>query len=190
MNRKRIYIWLMIWCMGAGCVLMPGRSYAVSETYAATVEYQVKAAFIHNFAKFVNWPEDTFENDSSPIRVGIVGRGKIDEALIALDGKKINNRHFSVSRVRHLKFASGYHMIFINPARKSTTRAILNRLKGLGILTIGDQKGFAEQGGAINFYLQEGKVRFEINIDAARREHLKVSSKLLRLARIVSSENP
>jgi hypothetical protein len=77
----------------------------------------------------------------------------------------------------------------VNPSEKGRVRSILRALKGTGILTIGDFEGFAEQGGAFNFYLEEGKVRFEINDCAARRENLKISSKLLRLARIVCSNN-
>lgn len=94
----------------------------------------------------------------------------------------------SVSRVKSLNKVSPYHVIFMNPSENGRMRSILRALKGTGILTIGDTPGFAVQCGVINFYLKSGKVRFEINIEASRRENLQISSKLLRLARIVNSQ--
>jgi len=75
----------------------------------------------------------------------------------------------------------------VNPSEKGRMPSILRTLKGTGILTIGDTAGFAGQCGIVNFYQQSGKVRFEVNIEASRRENLQISSKLLRLARIVNS---
>ncbi len=162
---------------------------AVESVYAAPVEYEVKAAFVHNFAKFIEWPEHAFDRADSPLRIGILGEGPIDEPLMNLNGKEVQNRSLEVTRAGNTKNLRQYHIIFVNPSEKGRTRSLLRKLKGTGILTIGDLDGFAEQGGAFNFYLEEGKVRFEINDCAARRENLKVSSKLLRLARIVCPNN-
>lgn len=162
---------------------------AVESVYAASVEYEVKAAFVHNFAKFIEWPEHAFDRADSPLRIGILGEGPINEPLMGMTGKGVQNRSLEVTRVRNTKNLRQYHIVFVNPSEKGRVRSILRALKGTGILTIGDFEGFAEQGGAFNFYLEEGKVRFEINDCAARRENLKISSKLLRLARIVCSNN-
>jgi len=86
-----------------------------------------------------------------------------------------------------LNNAKDYHIIFFNPSEKEQIGSILASLKNTGILTIGDMPGFDEQCGVINFYLKGGKVRFEVNVAASRREGLRISSKLLRLARIVDS---
>jgi hypothetical protein len=150
------------------------------------VEHEVKAAFIHNFTKFIDWSPDSFESETSPIRIGIMGKGPIDNPLMKLNGKKVQKRYVEVSRVNNLNNANEYHIIFINRSEKRRVRSILRTLKGTGILTVGDTPGFAEQCGVINFYLKNGKVRFEINVEASRRENLKISSKLLRLARIVN----
>ena len=117
-----------------------------------------------------------------------MGKGPIDNPLMKLNGKKVQQRYLEVSRVNNLNNANEYHIIFINRSKKGRVRSILRTLKGTGILTVGDTPGFAEQCGVINFYLKNGKVRFEINVEASRRENLKISSKLLRLARIVNSQ--
>ncbi len=168
---------------------MPMAGQALAEAPAASVEYEVKAAFIHNFAKFIEWPRNAFESENSPIRIGILGSGPINKSLMKLNGKEVHKRPLEVSMVENINEVSGYHIIFINPSQEKWSEAILGTLQGSGILTIGDMTGFARQGGVINFYLESGKVRFEINDCSIHRENLKISSKLLRLARIVCSKN-
>jgi hypothetical protein len=170
------------------CAPMAGQALAVESAYAATVEYEVKAAFIHNFTQFIDWPPGAFEGEKSPFRIGILGSGLIDKPLMDLNGKKVNQRSLEISRVQNLEKISQYHVIFVNPSENKRTQSILKTLKGTGILTIGDTPGFAEQCGVVNFYLKSGKVRFEVNIEASQRENLKISSRLLRLARIVDSQ--
>jgi len=185
--------WLKNWMIALGmlwswCAPMTGQALAVESAYGAPVEYEVKAAFVHNFTKFIEWPPEAFENENSPIRLGILGEGPINGPLLAIYGKEVQNRKLEISRVRIGGDLRKYHIIFVNPSEKTRARSILHTLKGSGILTIGDMPGFAEQCGIINFYLESGKVRFEINIGASQREKLQVSSRLLRLARIVSSQ--
>jgi len=170
------------------CAPLAGQTLAEESLYAAAMEHEVKAAFIHNFTKFIDWSRDSFESETSPIRVGILGKGPIDQPLMNLSGKKVQKRYLEVSRVHDLKNVSNYHIIFINRSEKGHMKSILHTLKNSGILTIGDTPGFAEQCVIINFYLQDGKVRFEINVGASHRENLQISSKLLRLARIVISQ--
>lgn len=166
---------------------MAGQALAV-EAYATAVEQEVKAAFIHNFTQFIDWPSTVFEAEDSPLRIGILGTGLIDNPLMNLNGKQVQKRSLEVSKVRSLNKVSQYHVIFVNPSENGRVRSILRTLKGTGILTIGDTSGFARQCGIINFYLKSGKVRFEINVEASRRENLQISSKLLRLARIINSK--
>jgi hypothetical protein len=169
-------------------VSIAGQAFAVESVYAAAVEYEVKAAFIHNFTQFIDWPPEAFETEDSPLQIGILGTGPIDKPLMDLNGKKNQKRFLEVSRVQNLNNVSQYHVIFVNLSENGRVRSILHTLKGAGILTIGDTPDFAKECGIINFYLKSGKVRFEINLEASHRENLRISSKLLRLARIVSSQ--
>jgi hypothetical protein len=182
--RHLLVIGLLLWGWGAP---MAGQALAEDPLYAATVEHEVKAAFIHNFTKFIDWSSNSFETGDSPIRIGILGKGPIDTPLMKLNGRKVQKRYLEVSRVNNLRDANKHHIIFINRSEKGRVRSILRTLKGTGVLTVGDTPGFAEKCGVVNFYLKSGKVRFEINIEASKRENLKISSKLLRLARIVNS---
>ncbi len=178
---------LLLWSWGAP---MPHQALAVTEAHVVpSVEYEVKAAFVHNFAKFIEWPNEVFESKTSPFRIGILGSGLINDSLMRLNGKEVQKRPLEISMVEDINEVSRYHVIFVNPSQKKWSEAILGTLQNTGILTIGDMTGFAEQGGVINFYLDSGKVRFEINDCSARRENLKISSRLLRLARIVCTQN-
>ncbi len=177
---------VMLW---GWCAPMAGQALWVESAHAVPVEYEVKAAFIHNFAKFIEWPANAFDRADSPLRIGILGEGPINKPLMGMSGKEVQNRSLEVTRVRKINDLRQYHIVLVNPSEKRRARSILRALKGSGVLTIGDYEGFAEQGGVLNFYLEEGKVRFAINDCAARRENLKISSKLLRLARIVCSNN-
>ena len=156
--------------------------------YSSEVEYEVKAAFIHNFTQFIDWPSETFEAEDSPFRIGILGTGPIDNPLLNLSGKTVQNRVLEISKIPDLNEIGQYHVVFVNPSEIDHMRSILLLLKNTGILTIGDMPGFAEECGIINFYLKGGKVRFEVNIEASHREKLRISSKLLRLTRIVNSK--
>lgn len=176
---------LLLWVF---CAPMAAPALAVQSAYAGQVEYEVKAAFIHNFAKFIEWPTEVFQDSAAPIQMGYLGDGPINEALMKLNGKEVQQRTLKVSRIENINHVNSFHIIFVNPSQKKWSRSILASLRGTGILTIGDIPGFAANCGVVNFYLEKSRVRFEINVSAAERESLKVSSKLLRLARIVKSE--
>ncbi|MDH3257746.1 MAG: YfiR family protein [Nitrospinota bacterium] len=183
--RHLMVVGLLLW---GWCAPMASQALAVESAYAASVEHEVKAAFIHNFTKFIDWSQDSFKTDTSPIRIGILGQGPINEPLIKMNGIRVQKRSLEISSIDNLNNAREFHIIFINRSEKKQIRSILRDLKGTGILTIGDMPDFAEQCGIINFFLQSGKVRFEINIEASRQENLQISSKLLRLARIVNTQ--
>ena len=185
LSRHLMVVGLLLW---GWCAPLAGQALADAAYADVAVEYQVKSAFIHNFTKFIDWPPGAFEGEKSPFRIGILGSGLIDKSLMDLNGKKVNQRSLEISRVQNLEKISQYHVIFVNPSENKRTQSILQTLKGTGILTIGDTPGFAEQCGVVNFYLKSGKVRFEVNIEASQRENLKISSRLLRLARIVDSQ--
>ncbi len=153
-------------------------------------EYLVKAGFIYNFAKLVEWPAPAFANPGQPIVIGVLGNESFAATLErAVDGKKIELRSFLVKRLKSPKESKecACHMLFIASAESSRTDEIIQSLKGASVLTIAETPGFTRQGGIINFVLEDSKVRFEVNVDAAKQAGLNISSRLLSLAKIVQT---
>ena len=149
-------------------------------------EYQVKAAFIYNFAKFVEWPSVAADPDSK-IVIGILGEdpfGREMEGVI--DGKTANGKRLAIKRFSDLRAVSHCHILFISSSERKNLRQILASA-GPGILTVGETENFARLGGIINFTILDGKLRLEINRASAGRAGLKISAKLLSLARIIGN---
>jgi hypothetical protein len=154
----------------------------------ASNEYEVKAAFLYKFASFVEWPP---EASNMPLCIAVVGQDPFGPALDAVvKGKSINGRAFLIKRFKSGQDAAACHIVFISSSEKSRLRSILDRLQGVSILTVSDIPGFCQGGGIIDFELLEQKIRFEINPEAAERAGLRVSSKLLSVARIVRDVRP
>jgi len=152
----------------------------------SSVEYQVKAAFLLNFAKFIEWPPNTFQNERSPMTVCVFGYDPFGDALDEIiRGKNIDNHELLARRINELPDLKGCQLVFVSEREEKRLPEILNNLKGVGALVVGEGGNFAERGGGIQFYLENNRMRFAINVDAVQRAHLTVSSKLLALARIV-----
>ena len=165
---------ILVWLLMAG----PGRAQDAQPT-----EYQLKAALIFNFAKFVEWPPAAFADAASPIVIGILGDNPFDEALArTVRGKAINNRPLVVQEFRSASEATNCHVLFICNSEKKRLPEILKSLQGTRALTVGETDRFTESGGMINFFEEGKKIRFQINLDAARSAGLKVSSRLLGIA--------
>ena len=165
----------------------------VLNTHAQTEapsEYEVKAVFLYNFARFVEWPPGALVNGHAPLVLGILGKDPFGNALGRLvKDKMINGHELVVRRFKPGQNARGCQVLFISSSEENHLRSILEDLRGSSVLTVGESDGFPQLGGIINFNLENNKVRFEINVDAAARAHLKISSKLLSLAKIVRDEN-
>jgi hypothetical protein len=158
---------------------------------APSVEYQVKAAFLLNFARFVQWPSDAFESDSAPITFCVFRQDPFGSALADItQGKSINNRALLVRHVQNFADLKSCRLVFVSDSADKDLSAILDTLKNSSALVVGESEGFAERGGGIQFYLEAEKVRFSVNVDATKRARLNVSSKLLALARIAHDANP
>ncbi|MFZ0414563.1 MAG: YfiR family protein [Candidatus Acidiferrales bacterium] len=151
-----------------------------------TAEYKVKAAFLYNFAKFIEWPPQTFPGGNSPIILCVYGsdpfRGELEATVL---GKKIDGRGFETRHMNRIEELRVCHMVFVSEAEAKRAPEILAALKDAPLLVVGESQGFAAEGGEIQFVLEDGKVHFLVNTDAVGRAHLKVSSKLLSLAQIV-----
>ncbi len=151
-------------------------------------EYQLKAAFLSNFAKFVEWPSASFSGPRDPIVICILGVDPFGDALRqAVNGKMIEDRKPVVHQISDVRQASGCSILFISSSERKRLRAILAEIKTNGILTVGDTGNFAVEGGVINLKLEGGRVRLQINLDAADRQKLRISAKLLSLAQIVKN---
>jgi hypothetical protein len=146
-------------------------------------EYQLKAAFLLNFAKFVEWPSAAFADSTSPIVLGILGENPFGDVLErTIRDKTINNRPLVVKGFRSSAEATNCHILFISTSEKARLPEILAGLRGASMLTVGETDRFTESGGMINFVRQGNKIRFQINEVAAKGVGLKISSKLLSLA--------
>jgi hypothetical protein len=149
-------------------------------------EYAVKAAFLFHFAQFVDWPEETFKDAKSPLTYCTIGDDPFHGSLdAALNGKSIGARSF---RVQHFKLAQEIQecqVLFIGAGEREFLPAILAGIKGKSALTVGESEHFVLEGGMIGFLLEENKIRFEINLETAERAKLKISARLLVLAKSV-----
>jgi hypothetical protein len=144
-------------------------------------EYRVKAAFLWNFAKFIQWPTNAFTNDAAPFIIGVLEENPFgDDLEKTVRGKQINTRPITVKTFRTAAEARECHMLFIS--EKNRLAEIFKTLRGAPVLTVGETEKFNETGGMINFVFEGNKIRFQINDDAAKAENLNISSKLLSLA--------
>jgi hypothetical protein len=183
---KKVGLLIGITCL-LSAMALGGHAEALDSSDSS--EYLIKAGFIYNFAKLVEWPTASFAQPDSPIVIGILGEDPFGATLdrIVAD-KKINGRGFAVKRVkwsRDFKDLRDCNILFVSSSEKEHIESVIDAMKGLPILTIGDAPGFAKRGGIINFMLEDNKVRFEVNVEAAKHADLTISSRLLTLARIV-----
>jgi hypothetical protein len=152
-------------------------------------EYQVKAAFLFNFAKFVEWPADAFSNADGPLQVCVLGQdpfGGDFEQMI--EDKTVNGHRLEIAHPEGVPQARACQVLFIASSEKQKVREILRALTGVSVLTVGDTPGFVQMGGVINFVLDKDRVRFEINVKAAERAHLKLSARLLTVAKLIVTD--
>jgi len=148
-------------------------------------EPQVKAAFLINFPKYVDWPAAAFAGTNSPIVIAVLGESKVTTELQKLvAGRSVNGRAFVVQGLASSDEPGGCHILFIAAAEQPRCQALLAKLKG-GVLIVGESDDFLEQGGIINLARRDRKIALEVNLSAAGRARIKISSKLLDLARVV-----
>ncbi len=149
-------------------------------------EYQLKAVFLFNFAKFVDWPATSFAGPQSPFVVCILGPAPFGRAVDdVFRDKTVDNRPVVIERFKNIAQARQCHMVFVSQSEGFHLADIILHLRGECVLLVGESDGFAEAGGVIQFVIEDNRVHFLINPDAAGRAGLKISSQLLSLARVV-----
>jgi uncharacterized protein DUF4154 len=150
-----------------------------------TREFQLKAVFLFNFTQFVEWPASSFSTDRAPLVIGILGKNPFGAYLEEIvSGEKTNGHAITVQYYSDMEEIKTCHILFINMAEEKKVKRIVEGLKGRDILTVGDEPDFSEQGGMIRLFTRENKIKFQVNLEAAKAAGLVLSSKLLRLADI------
>jgi len=155
---------------------------------ASPTEYQVKAAYLCNFPKFIEWPSSVHWDDQASITLGILGEDPFGSALTPAQGKRVSGRKMVIKHLEKLDQLEECDIVFVSRSEEERLSEILRQVRSWNALTISDIEGFAQRGGVIGFIALENKIHFAINVDAAQRLGLKISSKLLRLAKIVKDE--
>jgi len=149
-------------------------------------EYAVKAAFLYQFTRFVEWPPSAFPDAEAPLVVGILGQDPFGDHLrVATQGRTADGRPIVVRHVRHGEQLRQCHVLFVSASEEGRIPDVLRTVGTAGVLTVGDSPGFAEAGGTMNFVIEAARVKLEVNMRAAERARVRISSKLLTLARIV-----
>lgn len=147
-------------------------------------EYRVKAAFVFNFAKFIQWPAEAFKAPGDPLVICVVGQDQMANSLReTVNGNAIDGRQVIIRQIAIGQGPCDCQILFVGASAMKGFRS--HAKESTGVLTVGETPGFATDGGAINLKLEDGRVRFEINVAAAERQQLHISSKLLSLAQVV-----
>jgi hypothetical protein len=171
--------------------------------YPPSQEYQLKAAFLYNFLQFVDWPEEKLADSNKPITIGIIGNDPFGNAFEPIESKKVKGRAVVIKRFKSFedlkksteknkpeseqetKSLTKCYLLFICSSEQKNLKEIIDTVKDHSVLTVGEMEGFLESGGIINWFVEEKKIRFEINTAAAERAKLEIRSNLLRLAKRV-----
>ena len=145
-------------------------------------EYQVKAAFLYNFVKFVEWPPDAID-PSEPIVLCVLGKDRFGDALMrVIEGKTVNGHRIAARKIGEIAAARSCQVVFVSASESRHIVEILRTVRAWNVLTVSEIDRFSERGGMINFFMDGQRVRFQINAKAALDAGLKISSKLLALA--------
>jgi len=172
-------------------VLLTGGARPCAAGPSAFHEYEVKAAFLYNFAKFVTWSPSAFDRPDAPIVIGILGDDPFGPFLEkVIEDKVIGERSLEIRHLQSLDRIPRCHILFVSTSERRRLSEILVALRGLHVLTVSEMEPFARSGGIINFVVEENRVKFEVNVAAAEAADLKISSKLLRLAQLVGDIRP
>jgi hypothetical protein len=163
------------------CILQPGGAFATDRSAAPLSEYQVKAAFVYNFIKFVAWPSGEVATEGA-IQLCILGELPDPAPFDHLDGQEIMGKRLKVLYLKEPQAARTCQVLFLASSLSRRLPGALEPVRARPVLTVGDTDGFAQRGVMINMYLDNKRVRFEINAATAGESGLRISAKLLSLA--------
>jgi len=187
LGRLRGWVWRRWRCLAGlalGGALLAGvlRPGAGAEATGFS-EFEIKAAWLFNFARFVEWPTNSFTNHSSPLIVGVVGKdpfGKeLDKAFV---GRTVRSRPFLLRRNVSEADLATCHLVYVCSSERRKLRELLEKARGAAVLTVGEGEEFLDQGGIISFVIKDNAVRFGINVRPAQQAGLKLDANLLKVA--------
>jgi hypothetical protein len=188
-----IPLWLFLACELLVTPRLAAQTPAESTQPAAEsvnqLEYNVKAAFLYSFGRYVEWPDNMFPDKQSPFVIGVYGENPFGDVLERIaKTRTIQSRRIVVKMIDSIDDLAECQLIFI-PQKVSTEqqRKIIDKVKGTPLLLVGESSRFAEIGGDVNFFMEGDRVRFEINVDALRNKKLLIDAKLLSLAKKIST---
>jgi hypothetical protein len=162
------------------CLLSKARA---AEGPPVSREYQIKAAFLYNFTKFVEWPPSRFATPESPIIIGILGDNPFGDVLETIvKDRRVNNRPIEIRLVATKAEAAAVHVLFSGAGHEQQIAAMRGLLQAQSVLTVGETPQFAASGGIIDFIVGDDKVRFFINAGSGDQAGLKISAQLLKLS--------
>ena len=207
--RDKVDILMVVVLLGA----LAGYAMGAGDDSALSKEYRIKAAFIYNFIKFVDWPQPApaesdkkADDTAKPITIGIIGKDLFGDAFEPVKGKPVRGRKIVVKQFgefrrlvndksndkakseANIEALRQCQLLFTCSSEKKDTDRIIEIVRGHKVQTIGETDGFVEAGGIVNFILEEKKLIFEVNLVASKRANLEISSKLLRVAKRVITE--
>jgi len=149
-------------------------------------EHEIKASFVYTVAKFVEWPDRAFERPGAPLVFEVLGEDPLEEALErAARGKLVNGHPVEVLKAGDSRDLAPCHVLYVGRSEAGQLRGVLDQIRGETVLTVGELERFAEDGGVMGLRLEQNMIRFEVNVDAAERAHLSISSKILKLGTVI-----
>ena len=158
---------------------------------AASLENQVKAAFLYKFAGYVDWPSTSFAKPDTPLTIGVAGADAVAAELIqAVSGRTVEGRAVTVKRVKAGESLAGVHILFVGKAESGRLSQWAQSAQPHSVLVVTESEGALAQGSVINFVMADRRVRFEVALDAAEKSKLKLSSRLLAVAQQVKTGTP
>lgn len=182
--RRRILLLAALWCWTVA--LAHGQT-----TTQLAGEYQIKAAFLFNFAKFVKWPESALPEAATSIAVCVLSDEDVARTIEeTIGGKTVRDKRVVVTRLTTAEPDASCQMLFVSGDQAAKADKFFGTLAEASVLTVGETEDFAARGGVMNFRMETNKIRFDVNADAAKRAHLELSSQLLKLATIVHDGRP
>lgn len=198
----KIYIFIVL---AAG--LLAGSVSASPDTKSsASREYKIKAAFLYNFLKTVDWPKDALADSNEPIVIGLIGKDQFGSAFDPAKEKNVKGKKIIIKRFKgfgqrsddkdetksqaEVEALRKCHLLFVCSSEKAGFKEIIQAVRDHSVLTVGELDGFLEAGGIINFIPKAQKGEFEINVPASKHARLSISSKLIRIAKRVIKEEP
>ena len=178
---------LMLTALIAGATSWPGTVLPASNEQA-NLEHRVKAAFLYKIAGYVEWPNSSFPRPDTFLTIGVVGADALAAELSQIvTNRTANNRPITVRRLKAGEPLDGVHILFVSRAQSAQLPNLVPKAQQRSILVVTESDGALTYGSVINFVLSEGRVRFEISLDSARKSGLKLSSRLLAVAEQVYS---